>query len=131
MRAARTVAVVLLTLGALSCSPPSGNDRTGPGTVSLRFETPHSGDGAIKFTLVGPGITDLVAAGELIVHSRIGAGNTTTVAVFGALTDGLVVKFDVPDLSDLGDYTATLLQVAGPDNALRSSLTGYKVTVGY
>jgi hypothetical protein len=131
MRRVRVAAMLLLSLVALSCSAPSGNDRSGPGTVQLRFQTPNSGDGAIKFTLNGPGITGVVAAGDLMVYSRLGAGNTTTVAVFGDLADGLIVTFDVPDVAALDDYIATLLQVAGPDNTLRTSLTGYGVTIEY
>jgi hypothetical protein len=131
MRVTRLVAVLMAWLGALSCSAPSGIGPSGPGTVHLRLQTPNIGDGAMKFTLTGPGITGVVAAGDLLIFSRLGAGNTTTIAVFGDLTDGPIVSFDVPDRSDLGEYTATLQQVAGPDNALRSSLSGYKVTVGY
>ena len=120
-----------LSIGALSCSSPSGNDLSGPGTVRIRFETPNSDDGAIKLLLSGPGISAIGATGDLMVFSRLGAGGMTTIAAFGDLADGFIVTFDVPDRSDLDKYSATLLEVSGPDNALRGSLTGYKVTVEY
>ena len=129
--AARMLSIGVLSIGVLSCSSPSGNDPSGPGTVRIRFETPNSDDGAVKLLLSGPGISAIGATGDLMLFSRLGAGGTTTIAAFGDIADGFIVSFDVPDRSDLDAYSATLLEVSGPDNALRGSLTGYKVTVEY
>jgi hypothetical protein len=128
---ARMVAALALALAALSCNAPTGDHRSGPGTVSIRFDSPNTGDGALKLSLSGPGITAVTASGDLMVFSRQGGGTTTTIAIFGELADGLIVTFDVPDLADLESYRATLLEVAGPDNNLRASLAGYSVSVEY
>lgn len=63
-----------------------------------------------------------------VLHERAGQDGTRAV-VFGALATGALATFEVPDVRRAAEYTATVLEVSGADNALRSDLGAHRLTV--
>ena len=118
-----------LLLGA-ACSNESTGSVAGAGTLTLRLTTPSSDDGALLFELSGPPIDTTVAANaslQLFTHRT--DGSTLVGAVVGTLANGGVVTLQVPDVGAAAQYTARLLEVADRQNVLRTSLTGYALSV--
>ena len=122
---------VLLALAGLGCTrdrpiePPSQH----AGSFSLTLATPNTDDAALFFELRGPGITAIHATNAAAHLFADSTGTTIRGAIIGPVRVGALVRFDVPDTTKLAGYTALLLDVAGPDNALRESLTGYALRV--
>ena len=122
------VTVATLLIGA-ACSDESTGAGAGPGTLVLRLTTPHADDGAMLFELSGPPIDSLTAInGSIRLFTRRVDGSTVAGAVVGTLANGAVVTLRVPDVA-AGGYTATVREVADRQNALRTSLAGYALTV--
>jgi hypothetical protein len=121
---------VLLALAVLGCTrdkpiePPSKH----AGSFSLTLATPNTDDAALFFELRGPGITAIHAMNTAAHLFADSAGTTIRGAIIGPPV-GTLVRFDVPDTTKLADYTASVLDVAGPDNNLRASLTGYALRI--
>jgi hypothetical protein len=101
-----------------------------PGTLTARLVAPNADDGAILIEISGPApITDVTATAQgAIVHSRAN-GNKTRLAVFGSLASGTLVRFSVPDANAAQQYSAQVTEVSDRANALRTSVTGYQVTI--
>jgi hypothetical protein len=124
----RIVAALVAALATISCGD-GPTDLSGPGTLTVRFVSAQPGDAAIRFTLYGPAISGIETETDLVLYSF--SPNTTThrIAIFGDLSTGSVLRFDVPDLSELAGYQVQLHEVADGANALRTSLAGYTITV--
>ena len=129
----------LLSVAAIALLLLPGCDSTAPhvpepGVLTLMLTSPNTGDAAAVITVVAPadsGVSAVEAVpgqGDLIVHSRVSA-RTTRVVVIGALADGALVRFAVPDVQQADSYTVQLVEVADETNALRASLAGYSVSV--
>lgn len=100
-----------------------------PSDLVLRIATPHPGEGAVLLRIIGPGLSTVKPVRpDYDVHVRTVEG-TLRVAVFGQLVPGDLIRFTVPDMTDAERYTVELVEVAGPDNALRPSLNGYSAVV--
>jgi len=132
----RTSAAIALC-AFLSTTVACGDDdngSTGPddpvaGTLTLSLVTPHADDGALLLRLEGPDMTQVgLAAGTLYLRFLEDQAGLTAVFV-GDVTSGDMLTFRVPDVSRVGSYSATLLEVADRANALRGSLAGYTLTV--
>jgi hypothetical protein len=116
--------VTLPGCGDTSVGPPE------PGTVAVMLATPNLDDGAILFRLEGGSVEALTAAAPSHrLFSRATGAASATVVVVGNLVSGAVLVFDVPDVTKVSDYRATILEVAARDNSLRSSLAGYSLEV--
>lgn len=128
----RIYVVMALAIGlvaGIACS--DDEEPTGPtaGTLSVTLTTPNVDDGAILFELNGPDISAVsVTVPAHYTHVRQD-GVTLTVVVVGDIESGLIVGFDVPDISAVASYTAIVTQVADRTNELRSDLAGYDLTV--
>jgi len=123
------VMVAALVVGAACSDDPTGGG-TQAGTVTLRLTTPHADDGAVLFEVSGPPIDTAIAVNaSLRLFTRRTSGSTIVGVVVGVVANGAVVTLQVPDAGAPG-YTARVLEVADRQNALRSSLTGYALTVG-
>ena len=101
-----------------------------PGTLTVRLVAPDTDDGAIVVEITGP-----VPAAEFtpapqgaVVHARTN-GNTARVAVFGSLGAGALVRFSVPDVNAVQQYSAKVVEVSDRGSALRSGVTGYQLTI--
>ena len=101
-----------------------------PGVLRVRFVTPAADDGAVLLAITGPAVPTTVTATQAgaTAHGRT-ANGVTTVAVFGRVTAGEVLRFSVPDANAAASYRAELREVAATDNALRADLTPYRATV--
>jgi len=117
-----------LTLG-LACG---GDDEpTGPvsGTLVVELITPAADDGAIVLNIIGPNISDLDLVDQSSIMFWIEDASELRAVIVGGLAEGELLKFTVPDVKNVGAYTATVFEVADLTNALRSSLVGYGLTV--
>jgi hypothetical protein len=101
-----------------------------PGTLAARLVTPNADDGAILIEISGPApIADItVALQGAVVHSRAD-GNKTRLAVFGPLASGALVRFSVPDVNAAQQYSAQVTEVSDRASALRTSVTGYQISI--
>jgi hypothetical protein len=92
----------------------------------MELLSPGGAEGAAVFELAGgTGLGEVTAEGGEAHHQR--SGRTSRVVVL--LDDPGTVRFRVAT-SDVGEVPrVTVLQVAGGDNGLRSSLAGYHVRV--
>jgi hypothetical protein len=129
-RARWIFAMVAALFVSVACSDESTSAGAGAGTLVLRLTTPHADDGAMTFEVIGPPIDSAVAVNaSLRLFTRRVNGSTVVGAVVGDLINGAVVTLHVPDVRAAAGYTATLIEVADRQDALRASLAGYALTV--
>ena len=129
MKIVSAAALVLAAVFASGCD--AGEPATPqPGELVVSLATPGPADGAMLVTITGPDAVSLVqpAVADGVVRARI-QGTTTTVAVFGTLMDGPLLRISVPDVRQAKRYTATVREAADSSNQLRASLAGYALTV--
>jgi len=123
-------AIIAILLLGVACSNDATGGQMQAGTLTLRLTTPHADDGAMTFQVSGAPIDSAVAInGSLRLFTRREGSSTVVGAVVGALGNGAVIRLDVPDVGAAARYTATVLEVADRQDALRASLTGYVLTV--
>jgi len=101
-----------------------------PGTLTVRLVTPNTDDGAILLEITGPApAAELTSAAQgAVVHARAN-GNTSRIAVFGALGSGALLRFSVPDVNAAQQFSAQLLEASDRGSALRPSVTAYQLTI--
>ena len=117
----------LLLAGLVAWAGGSCGDGGGPFEPGPPVERPGelvvtltSGDGAaaLRFRLTGGEIGPAEAADPaLTVYSHASDG-ALHVAVFGDLSGGDVLRFDVPDVEQLDSYAAAVVEVADAENVL-------------
>jgi len=123
-------AIIAILLLGVACSNDATGGQMQAGTLTLRLTTPHADDGAMTFQVSGAPIDSAVAInGSLRLFTRREGSSTVVGAVVGALANGALITLDVPDVGAAARYTATVLEVADRQDALRASLTGYVLTV--
>jgi hypothetical protein len=93
----------------------------------VRLTTPHSDDGAMRFTVSGPVDSAVVVNPSLQLFTRR-VGSTVVGVVVGALASRAVVILHGSDPGGAG-YSAQVLEVADRQDLLRPSLAGYALTV--
>jgi len=121
----RWIGLVTLVASVIACDStgPAGGPASGPGQLEAVLESPNGSEGAAMLQFVGPGITGVQAQGAEIYRTT--SGDTTRVIVVVETAGKLSVFLQLTDLSMPPDWT--ILQVSGPDDALRPSLSGYRV----
>jgi len=103
---------------------------TTPGTVTVSFHSPNSDDGAALFTVTGPGIRDAQAASSTYkVYWRVVAATEVRFLVVGNLNNGVLATMTIDDLSKVGQYEGSLLEVSSRTDAVRSSMSGYSISI--
>jgi hypothetical protein len=91
--------------------------------MTLSLEGAAVDDGAVLLE-IGPGVTGAAPGrADLEVHSVV-VRDHLSVAIFGPLAGGPILRFNVEDKGS--PPTVRLLEVAGEDGALRSSLGTYE-----
>lgn len=99
-----------------------------PGNIVVSFFTPNSTDGAVLFTVTGPGLTNLApASSSARIFTRLVAAREVRVIVVGNLGNGPLFTMDVPNTNDLSAFSAMVNQVADLDDDLRESLADYRI----
>jgi hypothetical protein len=129
-RTLAAIALCALLTASISCGDDD-NGPTGPvsGTLTLTLDTPHADDGALLLRLEGPDMTQVGLAAPGI-YLRFLEDQTGVTAVFvGNVSSGALLTFRVPDVSQVGSYSATLLEAADRANVLRGPVAEYTLTV--
>ncbi len=100
------------------------------GILTISLVTPHADDGAILLEITGPApAAQLTSAAQgAVVHARAN-GNTSRVAVFGALGSGALLRFSVPDVNAAPLFSAQVLEASDRGSALRAAVTAYQLTI--
>ncbi|MFL5386750.1 MAG: hypothetical protein ACJ8GN_30020 [Longimicrobiaceae bacterium] len=100
-----------------------------PGDLTVTLATPST-DAAMVVAIIGPGAVGAVqpASPGIVVRART-EGTATTVAVFGALDAGPLLRISVPDVRQAKQYTAVVREAADGQNVPRTSLAGYALAV--
>jgi len=120
------IAIVALA-GLADCK---GDASPTPGTVTVSFHTPTTDDGAVLFMLTGPGVREAQAASSTYkVYWRVVSATEVRFLVVGNLTSGVVATVTIDDLSKVGQYAGSLLEVASRTDAVRSSVSGYSISI--
>lgn len=110
--------------------PPPPPPPPPPGSAVVSLVTPNADDGAIIVTLQGPAISTLQASNAAyIMYSRVASAQEARVMLIGDVSGGPLFTFRLGTGQALSAYTATVQQVAARSDALRSSTTGYHVTL--
>jgi len=129
MKTARWILPVVAVLFFGACA----NDATGgdkqPGTLTLRLTTPNVDDGAMTFQVSGAAIDSATAVNQSLRLFTRRDGDGVVGVVVGTVANGAVITLHVPDVGEAARYTATVLEVADRQDALRASLAGYALTV--
>lgn len=113
-------ALALVALAACSDEAPV----SGPGTMTATVVGPNGAEGAAVLTLLGDGIGAISAVGGSEVHVREGDSMVRVVLIDPAGGD-LAFQVAVPDTT--APPASVILQVAGPDDALRPSVDDYSL----
>lgn len=120
--------------GGAATEPPPPVQPTAPvavpGMLTVNLVSPNADDGAILLEISGPApaAEPTTAAQGVVVHARA-SGNTTRVAAFGAIGAGALLRFSVPDVNAAPQYTARAIEASDRGSTLRTSVTGYQLTI--
>lgn len=122
-----------IVVAALAGLPACGSDGTAPptsGTAAVSFVTPSADDGALLLSITGPGIRDAQPASfNYRAYWRVVSATELRLIVVGDLAAGVVATVTVDDLSKIGQYQASVLEVASRADVARASTAGYGVTL--
>jgi hypothetical protein len=100
-----------------------------PGRVTGSVVTGSSSDGAMLFTIRGPGMTNVASTNSSNqLFSRLVAPQELRVIVIGNISTGPLFTMDVPNLNDISGFSATVDQVADRDDDLRADISGYSIS---
>ena len=99
------------------------------GDLTVSLATPNT-DAAMVIVITGPAAAGAVqpASPGIVVRAHP-AGTTTTVAAFGTLDAGPLLRISVPDVRQAKQYAAVVREAADAQNAPRASLAGYALSV--
>ena len=122
-------AALLLAAALLAACDAGAPAKPLPGDLTVSLATPNV-DGALVVAITGPDAVGAVqaAAPGTVVRVRT-QGTTTTVAVFGAVAAGPLLRLTVSDVRQASRYAATVREAADEQNAPRASLAGYTLAV--
>lgn len=123
---ARPLHLALLVAGALAAAGCDGGPAPGPGVLTVSVVSPHGAEGAAVVELHGPGIQGVTGSGGW-VWGEPGRGDTVAVVVVADEAGALSFRVAVADT--LAPPRGALSQVAGPDDALRGDLEGYRLEI--
>lgn len=107
-------------------APPPESAPT-PGWLTVQLITPNSNDGAVQFTVSGPGL-DSVAVDEYASLSTVNGG-VADVVVTGSVVGGTMARIHVPDVSQAGAYAASVTAAAAQRTYQLQDLAGYRAVI--
>jgi len=131
MNATRQVFRVI-AVAALAALPACGNESAPPtpGTAAVSLVTPNTDDGVVLVSLIGPGVRDAQAGSFAYkAYWRVVSANELRLIVVGNLAAGVVATMTVEDVSKVGQFQATVLEVASRTDVVRPSTSAYSVTI--
>ena len=114
MRSIRILALSALVITLASCGSSSGGGGNPvPGFLSLHYSTTGATDGAVLFKVQGGTIDSvttpvggMVQSGSYVINPSF-----TRVVAAGNITNGVIARIHVPDVSTAASYTATIEQL--------------------
>lgn len=114
----------MLVLGAVfaACGDEGPSPPATAGTVEVRLVSPHGIEGAMVVEVAHFGQTAQPASGAL--HQRQDGGGLR-VLVIGNGSEPLAFQLPLPDVTDPPVHR--IIEVAGPDDRLRTDLEGYRL----
>ncbi len=123
-----------LALAALLAAAECSKNATGPtaGTLFIKLvnRPANPADGAILLTLSGPGAPgNLTAAAGDTVWGGPFNGTVNKMVITGNITTGTLASFDVGDVALVGQYVATITQVASTSDYSLRLTSGYTLNV--
>ena len=137
MRRWRT-AVLLAAAATFACTDDV-RDTTGPGIeadvpdpgfVAVRLTTPNPNDGALVLQLSGgERVVDSLIGSTGSVFTAVTGPNSFRIMLAGAIGDGPVMRFWMPDRRDVALYTATLEQAAARSTYQQQDISGYSLSI--
>ena len=109
----------------LSSGCENSNASSGPGPLSAALVSPNGNEGAAVLDVAGT-VTSVTTPNGVTAYTTPSANGLRIVLV--RLDAGtLSMKLNVPDVSK--PPNVSVVEVAGPDDVLRQSLTGYRVEI--
>ena len=118
-RAIRLAALTTLALlAACGEDPPT----PGPGTLTATLVSPNGDEGAAVVALFGDGIQSVSAVAPTEAFPRLDDDGARVVLINQA---GGLLEFQVALADTLQKPDVTIVEVAGPDDALRSNAEAY------
>lgn len=118
----RLLAAALVVVAAAACSD---DPLPGSGALTATVVSPHGDEGAAVVLLVGEGLLDASALEGRVFSER--TGDTLRVVVLREPAGPLRFAVSVEDTTRLP--LGSVLEVAGPDDRLRTVLGEYRVEV--
>ena len=109
---------VALLLAACSDEGPV----SGPGTLTATLTGPNGAEGAAVLSLLGDGLGAVSAVGATEVYVRSGDSNLRIVLIN---QEGGALSFQVAVADTTQPPSAVIHEVAGPDDELRPTVSGY------
>lgn len=121
-RAARAVVAAAAIVLSAACGSDSGEPRPSA-TWSAVLESPFGDEGAAVLELEGDVVAARAPQGTRVMHNR--SGGVTRLVVVRDEPGTITFEIDLPE----GDAApaATVVEVSGPDDALRATTSGYSV----
>lgn len=111
--------LLVATAGCLDEGPQSG-----PGTVTGTLVGPNGPEGAALVTLLGPGVGTVSPVGTTQIFVRSVPGATELVLINPT---GGELAFEVAVADTTAPPASVVVEVAGPNDELRSGLESYSV----
>ena len=127
------LAITCATVLAISCGG-DGDEGTGPpgplaGQLTVSISSTRNPGSAFLLTIRGDGMSSPTAPSASHRLYTYLSGDTLTAALIGEVSEGTLLRFNVPDVNRASSYRVNLIQVAGADNALLP-LGTFSVTIG-
>jgi hypothetical protein len=116
------LAITCAAVLASSCGG-DGDEGTGPsaprpGQLTVSISGNGNAGSAFLLSVRGDGMSSPTApSASHRLYTNL-SGDTLTAALIGEVSEGALLKFNVPDVNRASSYRVNLTQVAGADNAL-------------
>ncbi len=111
-------------------SGPTGGGAPTPGALKVVLASPNASDAAILIRLDGLDMSNVVVSGTgRTAHVRNVSDTRMLVAIFGPVSSGEQLRFDVPDTKKRAEYSAIVVDVSDATNALRATPSAYTLQV--
>ncbi len=128
--------LALSLLGSWSCylddleAPNGSGGGSRAGNITVNLATPNSDDGAVRVTFTGPQVTTPQAsAGNVVLYSSQRSPEVLDVIVVGDLQAGPLFSVAVIDIDRIGEYSASVTEVAARDDTMRADASGYSLSL--
>jgi hypothetical protein len=121
-----------LLLALAACSPAAVAVTTPPpgptgGWLTLQLTTPRTDDGAVQFSVNGPGIDSV----KILTYNGFATADAsgTNLVVTGLVTSGDIARIHVTDLNYTTSYQSTVAAAAARQSYHLQSLDGYRAVL--